>query len=401
MTEIQILNSNLTLLAKVKSPYPLNGQGTILQYSKELSDFGQCKFRLSSYDTMFTTVGDIVKPHANHIRIVRNGLTVWQGAIIENSSRTKDYIEVVAATYEWYLGKKLINRSSNNPATGTADGIYRIFSSRAVDNASPSTTMGAAVTALMNETITSFAGTNHALASLSLGVVENPNYPPNMTNANNDKLTGPWSFGDGLTGPMLTYDFHSVLYVLKSFGAYSYADFNIDAGMAFNFKKFMGNDNHTDVNFRWGEQGNIVDFNITRLGQRQANDLWGIAVNPDGVILHKEQTDEASKKVNGILEQVIPYSDIKDQATLNARTEAELPLISTADSSANNFVLSEKAYPLGVFDVGDIVTTSVNHVAIDYSGVDRIVGYSVSLNSTGRELTTIQTNVPLPWQVGA
>lgn len=391
-TRIEILDSNLNLVTWLKSPFPLDGGGTILRYSKELSDYGQATFRVSSYDPVFTELGDIFTPHSYHVRIVRNNAVVWQGAIIENSRRTKDFVEVVAAEYIWYLGKTLITRSSNNPATGQADAIYRIFSSG---------TMATAVTAIMNETIAKWAGTNHALASVTLGTVENPNYPPNMTNANGDKLTGPWSFGDGTTAPNLTFDFHSVLYVLKSFGAYTYADFNIDSSLTFNFKKFLGNNHQYDVNFIWGKNGNAIDFNVTRLGQRMVNDLWGIAVDPNGKILHVEQSDQASVKANGYLEQVAAYSDIKDQATLNARVQAELPLISTPDSSADTFVLSQKATPFGVYDVGDIITAKVDHIAIQYNQIKRIVGLSVNLNSTGVETITVQLNTPLPFQYGA
>lgn len=380
------------MLTIVNNPYPLNKSGDILQYSKELSDFGRCRFRVSSYDSLHTKLGDVFVPHANHVRIVRGGTTVWQGAIIENPKRNSDFIEILAVEYIWYFTKKLIHRSSNNPATGQADGIYRIFNSG---------TMSTAVTALVNETIGDYAGTNHVLKNLTIGTIENPNYPPNMTNANNSALTGPWSFGDGISAPQLTYDFQTLMYVLKSFGAYTYADFNIDSSLKFNFKKFLGNNSQYNVNFVWGQQGNAVDFNITRLGERQVNDLWGIAVDNNGKILHVEQTDESSKKTNGILEQVAAYADIKDQATLNARIQAELPLISTPDSSANTITVDETAYPLGVYDVGDIVTVKVNHTVVNYKQVSRIVGITVNLHSTGRELTTIQTNTPLSWQYGA
>lgn len=391
-TFIEILDSDLNFITRVTSPYPLNKSGTILEYSKELSDFGQCKFRISNYDQAFTTYGDITKPHAFHVRIRRNGTVVWQGAIIENSQRTKDFTEVIAVEYVWYLGKVLINRSSNNPATNQADGIYRIFNSG---------TMAAAVTALVNETIAKYQPTNHALASLSIGTIENPNYPPNMTDGNGNKLSGAWSFGNGTTAPQLTYDFHSLLYVLRSMGNYSYADFNIDQNLQFNFKKFLGNDHHYDVNFVWGKQGNTYDFNITRLGQRQVNDLWGIAVDNSGKVLHEELTDEPAKQVNGLLEGVAAYADVKDQSTLNARVAAELPMLSTVEASADTFVLDEKAYPLGLFDIGDIVTAKVDHIAFSYKEIKRVVGISVALHNTGRELTTVQLNTPLPWQYGA
>jgi hypothetical protein len=392
-TFIEILDSDLNFITRINSPYPLNKSGIILQYSKELSDFGQCKFRISNYDTLFTDIGDITEPHKYHVRINRGGKYVWQGAIIENSKRTKDFTEVVAAEYLWYLGKLLINRTSKNPVTNTADGVYRIFKSG---------TMSAAVGDILDEVIARYDNTNHALSSLSKGTIENPDYPPNMVDGSSTpkKLTGAWSFGNGTTAPQLTFDFQSVLYVLKSFGTYTYADFNIDSDLKFNFKKFLGNDRHYDVNFVWGKHGNAVDFNITRLGQRQVNDVWGIAVDNTGKILHQEQSDEDSKKVNGILEGVMAFADIKDQGTLNARIAAELPLISTVDASADTFVLDETAYPLGLYDIGDIVSARVDHTALTYKEIKRIVGISVSLHNTGRELTTVQLNTPLPWQYG-
>ena len=395
-TSIQILDASLNVITWLKSPFLLDTGGTILSYSKELSDFGQCKFRISSYDTLFKQFGDIFVPHANHIRIVRGQTVVWSGAIIENSKRTKDYIEIVAAEYLWYLNKILVARTSNNPATNTADGVYRIFNSG---------TMAAAVTSFMNETITTLKGTAgvHPLSNMTLGTIDNPNYPPNLTNGANPPaaLSGAWSFGNGITAPQMTFDYQSILYILKSMANVTYADFGIDQNLVFNFKSFFGNNAHYDVNFTWGKHGNAVDFNIPRLGQRMANDLVGIATDNNGLILHAEQTDQTSITTNGLIQTVGAYADVKDQATLNARIQAELPLISNPSDSPMTMVLDEKAYPLGLYDIGDIITVNINHTALTYSAPKRIVGISVALNSTGREITTVQLNTPLPQQLGA
>src|ERR1700761_6417778 len=93
-TDIWILDSSLNRITKVLTPYPLNGEGQILQYSKVLDDYGQCTFRVSAYDSALGVYGDILQPHKNWVQIVRNGAVVWQGAIIQNTRRTKDYIEV-------------------------------------------------------------------------------------------------------------------------------------------------------------------------------------------------------------------------------------------------------------------------------------------------------------------
>lgn len=396
-TIIWILDSDLNRVTRIIAPYPLDSQGNIVQYSKELDDYGQCTFRISAYDTTLIQYGDILAPHKYWVEITRNGVTVWLGAIIQNTKRTKDFIEINAAEPLWYLSKVLMQRSSLDPATGTADNIYRIFSSGSLADA---------VTAIMNETIITFQGSDagHALSGMTLGTVENPNFPPNMTDGSNpsNALTGPWVFGNGITAPQLQYDFQTVLYVLRSFGLYSYSDFYIDNNLVFNFVAFKGQNLTNKITFRWGGPGqtpsNIVDYNIPRFGQRMINDLIGIATDPNGVILHYEGTDEASITEYGLIQGVAAYTDVKDQATLNARIQAEVPLISTPDDTAITIVLNERGYPLGQYDVGDIVNIDIQNKAVDFSDMRRIVGISVSVHNTGRETTSVQTNKVLPWQ---
>lgn len=396
-TQVQILDNSLNLITTLPSLYPLDSAGNILRYSSELDDYGTCSFRVSAKDTVHSTYGDIFAPHANWVRIVRSGTIVWQGAIIDNLRRGSDFLEIQAATPLWYLNKILVNRSSNNPATGQADQIYRIFNSG---------TMAAAVTAIINETITNFQGANkgHPLANMTLGTATNPTYPPNMTDGNNppNKLTGGWNFGNGITSPQLQFDFHTILYILKSFGAYTYSDFYMDNNLVFNFVPFQGNDLTQQVTFNWGGQSNIpsniINFNIPRLGERMVNDLYGIAVDPNGLVLHYDQQDQSSISTNGLLQGVAAYSDVKDQATLNARIQAELPLVSTPNAAAISITLNEKGYPLGFYNVGDIVNIQITEKAVSFNDNRRIVGITTVLHNTGREITTVQTNQVLPFQ---
>ena len=388
--QIEILNNSLQKITEVKDPLPLDGKGTILRYSRELSDFGQCTFRISAFDTLWTTFGDIAQPLKYHVRIRRNGTIVWQGAIIENPRRTTQFVEVVAAEYLWFLSKVLINRSSIDPSTGAADNIYRIFNSG---------TMAQAVTNIMNETLSNL-GTNSILSGMTLGTIQNPNFPPNMTDSAGAAVTGPWTFSTNL---QLTYDFNNVLYVLKSFGVYSYADFYIDNSLVFNFESFVGNDLHYDVNFKFAKKNsNIIDYNLPRLGERMVNHLYGIATDTNGKVLCQDKRDDTSITNYGLLEGVAAYSDIKDTNILTARVVAELPLISTPVDTNAIVVLNETcAMPLGVWGIGDIVNVSVHNNGITFDQTRRIVGASVSLNSTGREFTTVQTNIPLSWQYGS
>lgn len=395
--QIEILDSTLSKVAEIKAPLPMQHQ-TILTYSKELSDFGICKFRLSAFDPVFTQYGDIIQPHKNHVRIRRNGTVVWQGAIIDNNPRNSQYMEITAAEYEFYLTKLLVQRTSNDPATGTADGVFRIFNSG---------TMAAAVTTIMTESVNTWkTSTNSAsiLSGMTLGTIENPNYPPNLTDATGAALSGGWNFSTNL---QLSYDFQTILYVLRSFGIYAYADFYIDQNLQFNFKKFVGNDRHYDVSFVFHKSAshslsNIIDYNLPRLGQRMANDIFGIATATTGDISHKEQSDQASVTDYGLMQGTAAYADVKDTGILNARVAAELPLVSTPDETNAIFVLNEDAaYPLGLWDVGDIVHCSVKNNGVNFESDRRIVGASVSISNTGRETTTVQTNVPQSWQLGS
>jgi len=389
-THIYILDKGLTIVAELKSLKPLDNNGNVLIYSKELSDFGKCTFRISAYDDILDTVGDIFTPHQYHVRIVRGGYTVWQGAIVDNPHRNKEYLDITAYEYEYYLSKKLVHRTSPD-INGTAN-IYRTFSSGSMSDA---------VTAIMNETIADYHNSTHILKNMTLGTVQNPNFPPGMTSGFfGQALTGPWAFGDesqAHPGPQLQFDFHSILYVLKAFGIYSYGDFTIDQNLQFTFQSFLGKD-HSSLVFSYGDQGNIVDYNLPRLGERMVNDLWGIATDINGVILSVHQSDSASQSTYGEMEDVAAYSDVKTQGTLRERVNVELPLLSVPDETNAIVYLNETGYPLGQYDIGDLITIKVKNKGVNFNSKRRIVGITVIVNGTGREEIALQTNVPQPWQ---
>lgn len=391
-TTVEILNRDLEKVAEVRALYPINEQGMVLRYSKELSDFGFSQFRLRPQDPIFTQFGDIIEPHKYHVRIKRGGEYVWQGAIVDNPHRTHNYLEIKAVEYEYYLSRVLVKRTSAVSYGGTAPsediGLhYRIFSSG---------TMLTAVTNLVTEAKAAF-GSEHILSGLTLGTIENPDYPKNFTTVAGAPLTGAWSFSDSV---VLQFDYQSVLYVLRAFGMYANADFRFTPALEFEFKKFLGNKN-PGISFVYGTQGNVVDYDIPRLGSRMANDLYGIATDPNGLVLHSNKSDSVSLGEYGLLQDSAAFADVKDKNALNARMAEQLRLTSRPDAAPLNFLLNEKAYPLGQFDVGDLVSAKVKDGAIDYSGVRRIVGTTVNLHNTGRELITVQTNSPRPEDVGS
>jgi hypothetical protein len=391
-TTVEILDSSLNKIAEVKNLYPLNQNHMVLRYSKELSDYGFCTFRVSTQDPLFTQYGDIFIPHRYHVRIKRDQAVVWQGAVVDNPDRNKNYVEVKAAEYEFYLNKVLIKRTSKvgyGETVPTADiGLhYRIFSTG---------TMATAVTNIVTEAKAAL-GSSHILNGLTIGTVENPDYPKNFSTSSGTALTGAWNFSSDV---VLQFDYQKVLYALKAFGIYAQADFELTPDLEFNFKKFLGN-KQPSLSFEYGQRGNIVDYNAPRLGSNMVNDYLGIATSPDGTVLHTEKTDDVSKNTYGLMQEAMAFADVKDSNALAARLAEELSLVKDPANSPLNLVLDENGYPLGQYDVGDLVNVKIKDGAIDYAGVKRVVGITVNVHGTGREITTVQTNNPKPKDLAA
>lgn len=380
-TVVQILNNSLIVVAELRNFYPLNEDGMIVRYSKELSDFGTCLFRVSTKDPILTQFGDILVPHQYHIRIVREGIIVWAGGIIDNPNRNSLYVEVKGAEYDFYLDKMLIRRDASvTPGDGKEN--YRTISSGSMSDL---------VTGLLNDAISDF-GNNSPMQGFAVGVIENPDYPDGFQDANGNPLTGAWEFSSTIT---LQFDYMSVLYVLKALGIYSSCDFVINADLTFDFKNFVGN-KETGLTFTYGRQGNIVDYSSPRLGQQMSNDIWGIAADTSGNVLHVEQSDSVSIQTYGLLQTAQAFTDVKDSNFLKSRVNSSLTLVKDPNISALSLILNEKGYPLGRYGIGDIVTAVIKDHVIDFNEPMRIVGITVNLQSTGREMTTIQLNRPDP-----
>lgn len=384
-TKVQILNNSLEVVAEILRFYPLNNDGMILRYSKELSDWGFCTFRISTKDPILSQYGDILVPHRYHVRIKRDGVTVWSGAIIDNPDRNKTYIEVKAAEYDFYLDNILIHRDAS-VTSGDGKENYKTFSSG---------TMAAAITTLINDAKSDW-GTNSVMNNLTVGTIENPDYPAGFLNSSGAPLTGAWSFSSFVT---LQFDYMSVYYVLKAFGLYTNCDFEIDENMVFDFKKFIGSKTN-NVTFRYGTQGNIVDYSNPRKGDKMVNDFWAIAADNSGNVLHVEQSDSVSRNTYGLLQKAQAFTDVKDQNFLKTRANASLNLLKNPDVSALSVILDEKGYPLGQYDIGDFVTVDIQDHVISFNQMMRIVGITVNLHNTGREMTTVQMNQPDPLDVG-
>lgn len=382
-TVVEILNNDLDKVAEIRNLYPINREGMVLRYSRELSDYGECRFRIATKDPIFEQFGDIVEPHAYHVRVKRGGETVWQGAIVDNTERNRNFLEVVAVEYLFYLDKILIRRDKDKPDTDEDESNFKLFNTG---------TMAAAVTTIFNNAISDL-GSAHPLAAATIGTIENPDYPNNFVQANGSQLTGAWNFSDDIA---LQFDYHSALYVLQAFGIYSGADFELTKDLVFNFKKRIGNP-ITGVTFSYKRVGtNIVDYNVPRYGKRMANHIIGIAADDEGKVLHDFNAGRDSVSINryGLLQSSMAFGDVKNRNALAARLKEQSRLISNPEESPINIMLNEKAYPLGQYGLGDIVWIDIQDGIIAYKKERRIVGITVSLHNTGREMVAIQTNRP-------
>lgn len=389
-TVVEILDRTRNKVAEIRNLYPINEDGMILRYSRELSDYGQCIFRVSTKDPVLTEFGDILVPHAYHIRIKRGTETVWQGAIVDNTERNRNFVEVRAVQYLFYLDKILIRRDKDKPDTSEDESNFKVFKTG---------TMASVVTTLVDNAKADL-GSSHVLASMTTGTIESPDYPKNFTTLATPPvaLTGAWSFSSNVT---LQFDYHSALYVIRTFGIYTNADFELTNDLVFNFKKQIGS-RITGLTFNYNDaRGNIIDYNVPRLGMRMHNEIIGIASDDEGKVLHSTKRNTTSVNSYGLMQTAQAFNDVKSKNPLEARLSEQLRLVSDPEESPINIILNEKAYPLNQYNLGDIVWVRIKDHIIDFQKERRIVGITVTLHNTGRELIAVQTNRPPESMLGA
>ena len=375
---VEILNTSRGLVTPVQILAPINSAKDTLYFTYRLSNWGQCRFRVGTKDPLFTSAGDVLTPFQYHVRVKRYGVTVWQGVIVKNPFRNKNYVEVVAYSYLYLLTKVLIRHDASVTAGDGLDN-YRTFKTG---------TMSSAITTLISDAIAD-AGSGSALASLTTGTIENPNFPANYTKSDNTALTGPWTFQADMT---LQYDYRDVFYVLSTFAQYPACDFEITNSMVFNFKQFLGN-KQPNLTFNYGEFGNVLDYEIPRNGERMANALTGVAADFGNNILHVEKTDTASISTYGKIAGVAAYIDVKNKNALTSRLTEELRLTSTPEAEVH-LELNDKAYPLGQYNIGDIVTVYISDHVVTFNQPRRIVGINVTVTNNGSDSIRLITNKP-------
>lgn len=371
---IEILNNSRALVSPITNLVPINSSKDTIYMTWRLSSWGQCKFRVGTKDPIFDAVSDILEPYKYIVRVRKNGSVIWEGPIIKNTERNRRYVEVVAYSYLFLLSKNVIRQDT------VGDTNFRTFKSG---------TMDTAVTTLINEAKTDLGGVN-PLTNLTIGTVENPNFPSGYVKVDNTALTGAWTFSTDMT---LSYDYRDTFYVINSMGLYPACDFEIDNDLIFNFQQFLGR-KQPNLTFTYGEFGNILDYNVPRNGEKMANSLVGVAADIGNNIIHTEQSDAVSIARYGKVQDVAAYIDVKNKNALQSRLVDELRLISVPDSEVH-IVLNDRAYPYGQYKVGDIVNVDINDHVISFRNQQRrIVGINIAVANNGSDSIKLITNKP-------
>lgn len=376
--KIEILDRNRNKITAVRAFHPLDSSNKWLSYSSALSNYGTCKFRVATKDPLLAQHGDILQPFFNHVRVYRNSVLVWSGIIVSCPRRTKDYIEVKAHSYLYMLTTVLVKHDASVVA-GDGKDNYRTFSSG---------TMATAVQNVLTET-KGFVDAGNILTQLTIGTIENPNFPSGYIRADGTPLAGTWTFS---TDMQLQFDYRDVLFVLQNLANYPAADFELTQDLVFNFKQFIGK-KQPDLMFEYGNYGAIEDYNVVLDGENMANEITGVAADYGNQILHSTKSDPASIAKYGRIQGVAAYIDVKNTNALTSRLQEELRNTSTPDGEVH-VILNDRAYPLGQYGLGDTITLRIKDHIIVLDSVRRIVGIDVKVHTTGKESIRLVTNPP-------
>lgn len=377
---VYLLDQNRQRIGQMQNLVPNNKTGNILSVIKRLSNYHSASFRVAKDDPIFKQLGNIVQPWHNGVEITHNNVTIFKGLVMNNPHRTSRYIDVQAYSYLFRLTKKLVKRDVEvNPGDGKDN--YRTFNTG---------TLAAAVQSIITEAQTAVPA-NDLIKGITFGTINNPNFPSGFVKADTTPLTGAWNFSSDIT---LQFDYKSLLYVLQSFGIYANCDFELTDSLVLNFKNFLGRDQSSMV-FEYSNTGAVFDYDLPLNGQRMTNDLWGIAADLEGNVLHVETPDTVSQTQYGFLEDVVGFLDVKDINPLKARTTEELPIIAYPDNTINIWIDASKSdYGFGMYDIGDIVTIKINDGIIAMNARRRLTGINLTVHNTGREIITVETNPP-------
>ncbi len=376
--QVDILYRDLTYRATVRNLAPLDGAKHFLQYDHELSAVGKCKFRIGTKDPLLDSEGNILTPFKYHVRVKRFGTVVWQGVIVKNTRRNARFIEVEARTYLYLLDR--INIRHDAPDGSGGENYLTLKSG----------TMSSVISTMLTN---AQADMGAPLSSLTTGAIDNPNYPADFKDATGAALSGAWSFTSNF---QLKFDYRSVLYCLQMLAAYANFDFEVTDAMQFNFQSYIGT-KQPQLVFKYHrnhqETNSIDDYDAPLDGEQMANYLQGVAADNNNLILHADQSDQASIAEYGKIEGVAAFGDVKNINLLNSRLRQELTQVRTPDPEIH-VKPNDRAFPLGQYGLGDTVTIDIQDGIISSYTQRRIVGIEVQVNVTGAEDIKLITNKP-------
>jgi hypothetical protein len=376
--QVDILYRDLTYRATIRNLVSLDGQKHFLEYGQSLSGIGKCKFRIGTKDPILSSEGNILQPFKYHVRIKRFGVTIWQGVIVRVPRRNHNFIEVEARTYLYLLDR--INIRHDAP-DGNGGENYRTFKSG---------TLADAITTLINE---AKADMGAPLSSMTIGTIDNPSFPADFKDSAGSTLSGPWTFSNTF---QLKFDYRSTFYVIQMLATYGNFDFEATSGMVFNFKNYIGN-KQPQLVFSYlrdhPERNNLEDYDAPLDGNQMANFLQGIAADNQNIIIHAEQSDQASINDNGKIMGVAAYGDVKNINLLNARLKQELTQVKTPDPELH-LVPNDRGYPLGQYGIGDTVSAKISDGIISVDSLRRVVDIDIKVHVSGNEDIRLITNKP-------
>jgi hypothetical protein len=394
---IEILDNTLRPLTRITVFPVLNSAtGTYLEFSKVLSSYGTCRFRVSTLDPVWKQYGNIFQPYQNHIRVKRDGVLAWQGIVINNPHRVHQYIEIEAMEYEFLFTKHLINHDSTGTADDSGNQDYRTLNAG---------TVGFYVQQFLTE-LKGKAGSGSPLQLLQIGKIENPLFPEGYVDLNNNSIAGkPWTFSSNF---QLQFDFRDYQYVLQALALYAEFDYeliesfdqNQNTILTFNFQQYIGNKN-TGLVFEYGPHGAIENYDSPLNGSGLVNTLTGLCGDSAGTntisILGLPAPN--SIKQFGALEGVAAFADVKSLNTLRTRLLEELYVVSIPDQELKVQLSSDKAAPIGQYNLGDSATFIINDHYIQFNQVRRITGIDVQVNMEDKERVTLNTTLPRDTQI--
>jgi len=353
MHTVEILDTSGNVVAIIKNLVPFDKSNNVLEYDDFLSNYGECRFRVKTADPVLSS--NFLEPYKYHIRIKKDRTVMWYGVIVNNTRRTHDFIEVEGRTLIFYFTKCEVKPSDLTTMT-------RVFKSG---------TMGTAIDTLFDEAV---ARGKSPISNFTVGTIQNP-YKLNTTTAYTFTNTD-----------FLELPFVSLMDVLTLCADITNSDFQVTTSKVFNFKRMIGS--FKDVSFKWGQYGNIRDYDLPVNGSDAFNVLDGLAVSTTGKLVRSHKVDTDSLNDRKRLWSVKVFDNANTQKIVDSLTTEELRV--KGDGTVfKTYSVNEDGYRLSL---GDEFIVDIQDGIISERERRRLIGRSVKVNDTGFEDIMLITN---------